>query len=184
LRNYLIITAFLALASLSWWLNRQQDEIQKKGGEAHKTDFFTENMTSIEMNGLGLPSRRLNVRKTTHYADDGSTDLENPNLVYYEQGRPPLMVRSSNGWVSDDTKDIWLRGQVYFDREADVGIKPYHMVTSEMHITGEPDYAETSQPVFVISNGEKVDAIGMQAWLKPTLRVKLLSQVKGRYEKK
>lgn len=184
MRTHGLIAALLVLVGLSWWLGRQQEGPRPSTGKFHQPDFFAEDLRSVEMDERGMPYRHLTASKSVHFEDDGTTELEDPQLIYYQRHSPPVLVRSSTGWVSEDGQEVWLRGRVLVDREADGKTRPYHMVTSELRITEQPDYAETSQPVFVIGDRERVDAVGMQAWWRPDLRVKLLSRVQGHYEDK
>jgi lipopolysaccharide export system protein LptC len=178
------LTLFLLLlAAFSWWLSRDQ-AVPVRGNNPHTADYYTENMTSIEMDKEGLPARRLLAQRMLHYGDDDSIDLVKPQLTIFVKDQPPWTLRAQTGQLSGDQQDLWLRGQVYIDRETDRQVAAYHMVTSELHLRRHPDYAETDQPVHVLSDSAQVDAVGMQAWLKPEIRIKLLSKARGIYEQR
>lgn len=178
-----LLPLLLLLAGLSWWLAQESAKQMPKGPAQHVPDFFTEQMTTIEMDESGKPERLLISDKSTHFVDDETTELEQLRLTLYKDQQPPWLVRSDRGWLSKDRKEAWLRGNVFIDREAGTDIRPYHLVTTELHLRREPDYAETDQAVTMVSEGSRMQAMGMQAWLEPEVRVHLKSQVRGRHEK-
>lgn len=181
-RLQLLLPFLLLLAALSWWLAQESAKHLPKGPAQHVPDFFTEQMETIEMDERGLPDRRLFSDKTIHYVDDETTELEQPRLVLYKEPDPPWTLNAERGWLSKDRKEAWLRGEVVIDRNAAEGVRPYHMVTTELHLRREPDYAETEQPVTLISEQSRMESIGMQAWLEPEVRVHLNARVRGRHE--
>lgn len=169
------------LAVLSWWLAQESAKQLPKGPVQHVPDFFTEQMTTIEMDNEGKPARILVSDKSVHFADDETTELERPRITLIKENEPPWLIRSDFGWVSKDHKESWLRGQVFIDRDAAPDIRPYHMVTRELHLLREPDYAETDQHVTLTSDNDYSEGIGMQAWLEPDVRVLLKARVKARH---
>jgi lipopolysaccharide export system protein LptC len=90
-------------------------------------------------------------------------------------------VDSETAWVSADGTLILLQGDVLITREGDSDDRPMRIVTSNLRVQPEQDYAETDEKVRVISETDWVDSIGMQAWMRPPSRLKFLSQVKGYY---
>lgn len=181
-RLQMLLPFLLLLAALSWWLAQETAKQLPRGPTQHVPDFFTEQMTTIEMNETGKPERLLVSDKTIHYADDETTELEQPRITLYKDQEPPWLIRSDRGWISKDRKEAWLRGQVFIDRDAAPDIRPYHMVTTELHLRREPDYAETDQHVTLTSDNDYTESVGMQAWLEPDVRVQLKSRVRGRHE--
>lgn len=67
------------------------------------------------------------------------------------------------------------------EREAGTTTRPMRIVTSELRVQPSEDYAETDEKVRVESDADWLDAVGLQAWLRPPSRLKFLSQVKGYY---
>jgi lipopolysaccharide export system protein LptC len=179
--RWVLAPLLLGLALYSWWLSRDQAPQTRKESD-DRPDYYAENLTTIDMDERGRPKQRLVARRMEHFAHDNSMHLQRPYLVLFEEGLPPWTLRSETGWIAGERDEAWLRGQVFIDREADGANPPYHMVTSELHVKREPDYAETDRPVFLVTDKEQVEAVGMQAWFEPETRIKLLSRVRGRFE--
>lgn len=173
--------ALLLVAVFSWWLSRDQARVM--GGQSDQVpDYYAENLVTVEMDEQGKPRQRLIAERMEHFAHDNSMHLQKPHLLLIDPELPPWILRSETGWIAGDRKQAWLRGRVFMDREGEGVNTPYHLVTSELRLTREPDYAETQAPVYLLTNREEVDAIGMQVWFEPEMRIKLLSQVRGRFE--
>jgi lipopolysaccharide export system protein LptC len=181
--NLTLTLLLLILVGATWWFtHKDAGTLVKERKDTHVPDNYAENMTSVEMDEAGIPERSLTSLKMIHYADDGSTDLIRPYIVVMEEGKPPWQVRSVTGWVSNEGDLMLLNGKVTIDREAAEGIRPMHLVTRDLRIFKDTDYAETDAPVHMVSLQDTVDSKGMKAWLKAPMYIKLLSQARGRYE--
>ncbi len=181
-RTLILGSILLLIAGGSWWLAERSATIEVQYPHSNRSpDFFLENFTATTMDPLGRPFRTLQASKMQHYLDDDSTTLTNPLMTVYDEQNPPWLIRSERGWLSGDGKLILLQGEVFIDREQGTDVRPVHIVTRELRVKPEEDYAETDQEVHITSLNDQVDAIGMQAWMRP-VRIHLLSKVKGRHE--
>ena len=117
-----------------------------------------------------------------HFPDDESTELTRPQMLLLAPGKPPWRVRSETGWISSGGALILLQGEVHIEREAGEGVRPLHLVTRDLRVQPKDEYAETDQPVRVESGANRVESIGLQAWLREPVRIKLLADVRGYYE--
>ena len=83
--------------------------------------------------------------------------------------------------MSADGSLVLLSGEVLIQREADSNNRPVRILTRDVRVQPSEDYAETDEKVRVESESDWLDAVGMQAWLRPPSRLKFLSQVRGFY---
>jgi lipopolysaccharide export system protein LptC len=169
------------VAAISWWLvpsDKPEPGYDTPSGE-RTVDHFITGLDAVRMSETGQPAHRLRARTLRHFVDDDTTELEAPRLTVFQEDRPPWEVESELGWVSADGSLILLSGEVLIEREGDANNRPMRMLTSELRVQPAQDYAETDERVRVESNADWVDAVGMQAWLRPPSRLKFLSQVKG-----
>ena len=171
-------------AAVSWWLAQPEEKVpasvSKTGGD-RQIDYYIRGLDVTRMTEAGVPAHRLRTPQLRHFSDDETSELEQPHLTVYQADAPPWEVDSETAWVSPDGTLILLQGDVLITREGDADDRPMRIVTSNLRVQPEQDYAETDEQVRVISETDWVDSIGMQAWMRPPSRLKFLSQVKGYY---
>jgi lipopolysaccharide export system protein LptC len=183
-RNWVVGLSTLALALGTWWL--RQGTVEDRRGRTplppHTPDYWVEQLDTWETDPAGHPRRRLIAERLEHFPDDQSTLLDRPQLLLLEPGRPPWRLRAERGWVSPDGDLVLLQGEVHIDREAADDTLPIHLVTRDLRVQPEDEYAETEQAVRATSGPHRLDSTGLQAWLRPPVRIKLLANVRGHYE--
>ena len=171
------------LGGLAWWL--QQDGELPAPAEADKErrpDYTVDNFTATTMDEHGRPDRQLVAVQLRHYPDDGSNELDAPELTLHVEDGPPWLIRSDSAWISEDQDRIWLHGDVYLDREVGETTRPVHLVTSEVLLKRDQDYAETDRPVRVTSESDWLTSdAGAELWLEGTLRANLHGRVRTQY---
>ena len=110
------------IAGGSWWLTRTASisEIVPDGKTRHDPDYTIEKFTMTTMNEQGQKRYSLAARQLTHYADDGSSDLDHPYLVQYREGSAaPVHTRADKGWIPKDGNQILMTGNVLAARGRD-----------------------------------------------------------------
>lgn len=174
----------LLLAMLSFWLNRTVQPPQPKndGSSRHDPDYIVENFTTTRMGANGLPHHTLTATKMVHYPDDDTTHLDRPHFTRFESGMAPLHIESAKGLLSKEGEHAYFTGNVIVTREAFNGKSKMTLKTSYLHVIPDKDLALTDKPVNIQDARTNVDAIGLELDNK-THVMKLLSRVKGRYEK-
>ncbi len=174
----------LVLAGISWWLAerespRRAQEIVHEGPRA--VDYYLRDLQATTMTPAGLPARTLAAAELRHYPDDDTTELLKPRLTVHQREGPPWQVNAKTGWVSADGSLVLLNGPVHIERAAGPANRPLQIDTRNLRVQPRQDYAETDERVRVRSLKDRIDATGMQAWLRRPARIKLLADVKGYY---
>ena len=163
---------------------RFENDFTPQAESRHSPDFFAEGFTVTTMAADGLAARSLSGEKMLHFQDDQSTELTRPVITIFEKDKPPWKVKSETGWVSPDGEVILLQGRVTIDRMAAPGVRPVHVVTRELRVQPNDEYAETDQPVDLRSRRDWLKSNGMQLWFGKPIRLKFLARVRGYYEPK
>ncbi|MEI6414504.1 MAG: LPS export ABC transporter periplasmic protein LptC [Pseudomonadota bacterium] len=172
------------LAAATWWLQERSTPERHSGDRAHVPDQTAYGIQVTLLGQEGLPSRHLLATSLTHYPDDDSTELTAPVLTVFSQGHPPWVIHSETAWIGSEGDMMLLHGEVTMDREAGPALRPFHVRTREVRVETPNDYAETDEFVFAHSTDDWVTGFGMQLWFGEPMRLKLLNQVRGRYDVK
>ena len=174
----------LLLAMLTFWLERTVQAPQPKndGSSRHDPDYTVENFTATRMGLDGLPRHTLVAVKMVHYPDDDTTHLEKPHFTRLEKDRPPLHIQSDRGLLSSEGEHAYFTGNVLVTREATQDKSALTLTTSYLHVIPDQDRALTDKPVNIRNAHTNVNAVGLEL-NNQTHVMKLLSRVKGEYEK-
>ncbi|MCB1857726.1 MAG: LPS export ABC transporter periplasmic protein LptC [Gammaproteobacteria bacterium] len=172
----------LVLVAVSGWLARKAEVELAYQHQPHSPDYFLEGFVAISLGENGKPDKRLAAKRMVHYPDDDTTELTEPWMTVYDGEAPPWETRSETGLVSADGEKILLQGSVHIDRKGADGVRPARIVTRDLIITPAQEFAETTEDAFLQSGKSWIESKGMQVWFAKPSRVKLLAEVRGRYE--
>jgi lipopolysaccharide export system protein LptC len=172
--------AMLAVAT-SWWLHSLQQElpVQPLTIQAQLPDYTLKNFTSTRTDATGQLKNRLVAQQLLHYSNN-NTEVVAPDILFYQQGLAQWHVHSEHGQVSADNNEVWLLGQATIKRVTDNPAKRFDVLSQNLHVKLNEEYAETPAPSTLISATSTTEAVGMKIFMKQQ-RLELLSKVKGNY---
>ena len=178
-----LVLLTLVVAVTSWRAVQQEEPVAQTftQGGPRTIDYQVSGLDVTRMTAAGRPAHRLLAASLRHYTDDDTTELEQPHLTVFQDDAPPWEVDSETAWMSADGSLILLSGEVLIERQGNTANRPLRILTRNLRVQPGEDYAETDEKVRVESDLDWLDAVGMQAWLRPPSRLKFLSQVKGFY---
>ncbi|MGB5199955.1 MAG: LPS export ABC transporter periplasmic protein LptC [Sedimenticolaceae bacterium] len=179
----LLAVLLVCAAVLSWWLlqHNPPDDPSALSGAQRTVDYYVVGLDVTRMTPAGVPAHRLRAQTLRHFSSDETTELDRPHLTVFQADAPPWEVDAEQARMSADGSLLLLTGEVLIERAAGDATRPIRMQTREVRVKPREDYAETDEKVRVVSNANRLDAVGMQAWLRPPSRIRFLSQVKGHY---
>ena len=179
------LLAVLAVATGSWlWPDRPQPRPTNAISDIGErvVDYRIKGFDVTRMQAGGAPANRLHAELLEHFSDDDSSVLTRPRLVVYgDADAPPWQIDAASALVPPDGEVVDLRGDVLIVREAHAQRPPMRIETRDLRVRPDEDFAETRERVRVHSGNDWIDAVGMEAWLRPPSRIKFLSQVRGSY---
>jgi len=175
----------IGLAIASWWLltltgvdeNRQPVPV-------HSADVFSTHYVKLEMNAAGTPKSQLVADKMQHYKDNGVTELQQPRLSFTNTTTPPWLISAEKGVLSADGKDLYLDGQVFIERAKSQNSKALKIITTNLNVKPDINFAETTQRAELLSPPNITVGKGMKLVFEQPIRLELLANVQGKYEKK
>lgn len=130
----------------------------------------------------GRLARTLSGALFTQLAADGSAEIEAPRFILHNPAAPSWHARAAQGLLSADGERLQLRGGVVIERAADARHPPLRVETDSLELRHRESYARTDSRVVLTRGADRMEAVGLEAWLQPPMRLKLLSRVRGRYE--
>ncbi len=132
----IIAVVLLLLLGLSLWLpSALVKPVTALNNEPrHEPDYHAENFTSTMMNAQGKPKYVLRGRKITHFPDDNTSLLEQPQLTQYTQGAAPLHTTADRGKIYNHGKELLMLGNVRVTRGKDPSGPGGEISAQELHV--------------------------------------------------
>lgn len=176
----LLTAAGLAVAT--WLLQATWHRREVEPARTHTPDYYGTGLQIAALDEEGKVRHRLKARKMLHYDDTDTTELDAPRLEVYDPEQPPWKVKAEKGWVSPDGEEVLLQGEVIITRPESPQARPLRIVTRDLRVFPDKDYAETDKHVELFSRDDWMESVGARVWLEAPVRIKFLSQVRGRHE--
>ncbi len=175
-----ILMALLAAGTL--WIERlvQPDKTAAARAVRHVPDFEAEGFTLTQINREGKADTMLAAAKGTHFADDGTTHLENPRLRQIRPGMPAVEVKARRGTVDRDGNRIELSESVTATRAARAGEPATRLETSLLRIHIDDETADTPEPVRIVRGESTLEGTGM-LFDNKSRQLSLESRVRGKF---
>lgn len=183
LREWSALLPLLLLLAATYWLNLQVQPLPARpdNSKRHDPDFIVSRFSATTLDDHGLPRFLMTAQKMTHYPDNDSTHLDEPQLASFFPGRPTIYTSARRGEVSSKGEEVFLRDGVRLVRAGSAAQAERVFSTSYLHVLPERELANTDRPVTMTDAYHVMHAVGMQLDNK-TRTVKLLSQVRSQYE--
>ncbi len=178
-----LLLLLLGLVGITWWAS-QPEPLQATLSSNDKDqiqDYFVEGLELKQFDPRGNLSHVLEAQQLQHYLGSGITDLTLPIYTLYDQKRPQSMVQAETGELSKDHSRLKLQGTTFIDWKGNDQRPAMNMLTSDLTIYPQREYAETSAAVTVISEQNWIESVGMQAWLKSPGRIHFIAQTRAHY---
>ena len=179
----LILAGLMAL--ITFWINKTVEQQGQKidGSNLHDPDYIIENFITKQTNEAGYLHYILVAYKMTHYPDDDSTILQQPQFTQYSADKPYTKVTGNRANVSSNGEEIEIQKKVVVIREATVDQGEMRLFTDKLMLFPNQDLAKTDSPV-VIKQAPKtvIHATGM-VYDKRNKTIHLLNKVNAHYEK-
>ncbi len=155
---------------------------KRDGSTRHDPDYWVENFFARRMGPDGLPQHTLAATKLEHFPDDDTAHLTRPHFTAMNENKPPVHIQAQQGLVSRDGGEVYFTHEVEIRREAGTGKDWLTVSTDSLHITPDQELARTDNEVRIKTPAAFITATGME-FDNRTQTIKLLSRVKGHYEK-
>ena len=179
--GYVIALAIVSSLLAKWLVN---DDIERREAVAHSADFFSVGYQKWQMNEQGGLGSHLTANKMAHYSDDGTTQLENPLMFFYNAPNPAWQIHAETGKLSKGGDTLLLNGKVEIERAASSQGRELIIYTSNLTVSPQTSFAQTSEFTELRSGNNITTGLGMKATFSAPVHLELLAKVHGNYDKK
>ena len=172
-------------AAVTVWLDRQVQapEFTRDGKARHDSDYEADNFSTTRTGPDGRPRYTLNARRMVHYPDDDTTELEAPKIVSFgKTNNTTVTATAKKAELSSNGENVYLIDDVRLVRSAYAGKSELTVETSWLHVVPDASIATTNKPVRISDANTLITSVGLE-FNNETRILKLLSNVRGRYEK-
>lgn len=175
---------YVSIAALLSWglvqLNERHDAEVKIA--QNSPDFMSKGYYKKQMNSDGLPKSELLAKHMLHFKDDGSTHFDEPVMTLYHPGQAPWIIKAEQGVMEKDGDNLLLLGSALISREALQRKNALSIKTADLKVKLSTHFAQTDAWTEITSTPHKTSGTGMEVTFASPIHLKLLSNVKGRYE--
>ena len=178
-----ILLLVILIAAFSNWLLRsfETEPLGIKKEVRHDPDYFIEQFIATQLDKNGKPRYRLEADLLNHFPDDDSIELTRLKLKLFREKLPAWSANADEGLVLEKGALIKLIGHVVMQRPPSPTESEIKLITSNLVIYPQKEYAETDAAVQITSANSIIEATGMKVYLADG-RLELLSNTRGKYE--
>lgn len=171
------------MAGSAWlaWFGSDHHIIPLDRDDSPVPDYYLSGLTLSHFGPDGQLSRILRAEQMSHVAGEG-TDLERPRLTLHAPSGAPWVVTGTRGRLDPAGEVLTLPDDVLITRRATASNRPLRIETRNLRYRPAEGYAETDETVTVTSDGDRIESVGLNAWLTEASRILFRSQVRGHYE--
>lgn len=141
-------------------------------------DYYLKDFSVTALDPQGQPQHRLQATQLTHFSNGAQTELLQPTMEIFQQGKARWRVVAERGAFDQQRDEVRLEGRVKLHQSS--GTAALQLTTSALRIQPQRGRADTDQPVTLMQANNRIDAIGMKIE-QSGQRLLLLSEVRGHY---
>jgi lipopolysaccharide export system protein LptC len=183
-----------ALGAFTYWLDAQvQPPPPRNDGSArHDPDVFLEHFRAITFDAQGKPRESLAADRADHFPDDQTSEVDKPQLLLTEPGKPTVTLTADRAKLSADREHAYFSGNVRVHRDPDPGnggagagarndSGEVTLTTTYLHVVPKRSFAQTDKPVTIEEPRGIIRGTGMELDLDRRT-VRLGSRVSGTFQ--
>lgn len=152
------------LAGLTFWLIHATalPSEQSDGKNRHDPDYVITGMNLRKLDKAGRLQYSLLATEGRHYPDDDSTDLDQPNFVYFHPSKPTMFMSAKTAQISADGEMVYLKDDVRLKRNPTPTRPVLNGFMPELTINTVDETAYTKSPVLFTEGKSWLQGVGMR----------------------
>ncbi|NBU59064.1 MAG: LPS export ABC transporter periplasmic protein LptC [Betaproteobacteria bacterium] len=171
-----------ALAALTTWLDFEvrSNLTEAANRDRHDPDTILHDFSTRQTGKTGALEVTVKAKTLRHFMDDGSTEMEAPQVEHRDAKGNTLSVHSDRGRSSGDRKTLEFEGRVTL-RQGGATKSPATLETSYLKLLPDRRLASTDRDVRIQSAGTLITGHGLDFDMDART-LKLRSRVKVTYQ--
>ncbi len=171
----------LALCSSGWYFANSPPVIKLDNQTLSATpDTIIHHLTVKQFDSKGQLSHYLKTPLLRHIPLDNVHQLTTPNIMISRKAQSPWKIDAKFATAIHGGKQIKFTDHVIIHQQPDGAGKEATLETDELIYFPKTQLATTTKHVTIIQAGNRVESVGMNAYLAEN-RVQLLSNARGYY---
>lgn len=174
-----LIIAAVALFAHFWTTppERLMEARQQATDDAPEADSFMSESITRRFDEHGTLTYLLTAQRTDFYMDSNRYQLQQPEMEMVADDNSRHHARSQLGTVLSGGEEILLEGDVLIWQQ-EPAARAYQLRTPSLQLYPDRRFAETDQPVTLLSGQSVTDGVGLNAYLNEQ-RFEILANVKS-----
>ncbi|MFT6352148.1 LPS export ABC transporter periplasmic protein LptC [Neptuniibacter pectenicola] len=166
---------------LYWGFASSPNETERENVSLlHGMDYFVETAVIQEWDAEGKLLRTLHTDQLEHYPNLKLSTLDKPESISIRKDYSKVKITSDTGTVLDDNNQTNLAGNVIVNDNPD-STSATILSTEQLTIYPNRDYAETDEPVNIVSSQSILKGVGMDIDFNTRI-LNLHSRVEGSHD--
>ncbi|MBN8213751.1 MAG: LPS export ABC transporter periplasmic protein LptC [Xanthomonadales bacterium] len=178
-RGVIILCLFIGALLSGWAVWKHRNPPVQIAAASARPDYVLHDFELTALNGEGKESFTLRAPNLERRPNDDSMSLTTPVFQVPDGNGKYWDIRSKQGWVSADQKEIRLIGDVKANSPAD-DLRPITMNTERLNVFPGQNRASTDAVMTIVQPGSILRGRGF-AVSTTTKRYVFRSEVKSRY---
>jgi lipopolysaccharide export system protein LptC len=158
----------------------QIEHREKEQVDHDEPDFYMTNGRIQTFDQDGVLARDLVAQQIEYYGDDDSSELTQPEMTVYDKGQATWQITAGQGVLFNKKDEFTLTKDVHM-KPLEGNTNGLDLTTQELMLYPERQEAHTQARVDIVGSGMKLEAVGMNAFLKQE-KIQFLSKVRGQHE--
>ena len=177
-RGALTLILLAVAIAAGWAIIRERANLRASGEAEARPDYILHDFQIITLQKDGTEGFTLLAPKLARTPGNHEMNIDRPTFLFPDKNGERWRSRSATGWVSGDSKEVRLRGNVILDNPE--GAKKMRVQTEALNVFPDANRATSDQQVTITQPGATIRGRGLEAQLD-TQRVTLKSEVRARY---
>lgn len=179
-RAAVIVALLVAAVASGWSAWRQRAGVPEAAAASDRSDYVLEDFELVSLDDRGQESFTLRAPWLQRHPADGTLSLREPVFLLPEEGGDLYWdLRAATGWISEDSEEMRLQGDVVAVSDPDGG-RAMRMETTSLQVFPGDRRASTNAAVTITQPGTTMQGTGMEADLARK-RFQLNSKVQTRH---